>query len=71
MSQSLAEECTPLKHTYDSCFNAWFAEYLQPSNGNGNVAIKEKVKDYEEKCGKVWEQYRNCVQVGSKDLDCG
>ncbi|KAL7420158.1 hypothetical protein Q5752_005124 [Cryptotrichosporon argae] len=29
--QSLAEECTPLKHRYDSCFNLWFEGYLQPA----------------------------------------
>lgn len=27
---SLSPECTPLKHRYDSCFNAWFEGFLQP-----------------------------------------
>ncbi|PWN24940.1 hypothetical protein BDZ90DRAFT_281922 [Jaminaea rosea] len=25
---SLSPECTPLKHKYDACFNAWFQDYL-------------------------------------------
>lgn len=25
---SLSEECSPLKHRYDSCFNAWFENHL-------------------------------------------
>ncbi|WWC59426.1 uncharacterized protein I303_101982 [Kwoniella dejecticola CBS 10117] len=29
--ESLSPECTPLKHKYDSCFNAWFEGYLQPA----------------------------------------
>jgi hypothetical protein len=29
--RSLSPECTPLKHKYDSCFNAWFEGYLQPA----------------------------------------
>lgn len=29
--RSLAAECTPLKRTYDSCFNTWFEGYLQPA----------------------------------------
>ncbi|OCF37498.1 hypothetical protein I316_00622 [Kwoniella heveanensis BCC8398] len=29
--ESLSPECTPLKHRYDSCFNAWFEGYLQPA----------------------------------------
>ena len=26
---SLHSPCTPLKQTYDGCFNLWFEEYLQ------------------------------------------
>lgn len=29
--RSLAKDCTPLKHRYDSCFNLWFEGYLQPA----------------------------------------
>lgn len=29
--RSLNPECTPLKHAYDSCFNAWFEGYLKPA----------------------------------------
>ncbi|KAF8228884.1 hypothetical protein L208DRAFT_1403023 [Tricholoma matsutake] len=77
MSQSLSEACTPLKHEYDSCFNAWFEGYLEPA-----VAVsptpekraeysKQKAEEFQDKCGKVWESYRECVQraVTEKGLD--
>lgn len=68
MSQSLAPECTPLKHAYDDCFNSWFAGYLQPQNSNdgeeGSQAfIDARVKEYHEKCGKLWIEYRECLTV--------
>ena len=76
MSQSLAPECTPLKHAYDSCFNDWFAGYLQPTSSSqsqssshekgaadGVVDTEAKVKEYHEKCGKVWEEYQACLVV--------
>lgn len=69
MAHSLSEECTPLKHEYDSCFNAWFEGYLEPA-----VAVsaslqkradysKQKAEEFQQKCGKVWESYRVCLQV--------
>jgi len=68
MADSLADECTPLKHKYDSCFNAWFEGYLEPVVG-ANVSTKEKkaiakqkAEEYEAKCGKIWADYRDCVQ---------
>jgi len=68
MASSLAEECTPLKHQYDSCFNAWFEGYIEPvAEGTTPEQRKErsveKAKEYEERCGKVWESYKVCVQV--------
>jgi len=69
MAHSLSEACTPLKHQYDSCFNAWFEGYLEPA-----VAIsptpqrraeysKQKAEEFQQKCGKLWDSYRDCVQV--------
>jgi TRIAP1/MDM35 family protein len=69
MAHSLSEACTPLKRQYDSCFNTWFEGYLEPA-----VAIsatpqkraqysKQKADEFQEKCGKIWESYRYCVQV--------
>jgi len=81
MSQSLAPECTPLKHAYDACFNNWFAGYLQPpqssSNPNGRgkkegeTDTEAQIRDYEEKCGKAWRDYRSCLlkAVNEKRLD--
>jgi hypothetical protein len=72
MAHSLASECTPLKHAYDSCFNAWFAGYLEPTltshqqrekDKNPQEYQKRKAEEYQQKCGKVWESYRECVQV--------
>lgn len=28
MMPSMSQECTPLKHRYDACFNRWFEDYL-------------------------------------------
>jgi TRIAP1/MDM35 family protein len=69
MSQSLAPECTQLKHAYDTCFNNWFAGYLQPSSkdedesGEPQVDTQQQVKEYQEKCGQVWLEYKDCLQV--------
>ena len=72
MSQSLSPECTPLKHAYDACFNAWFEGYLRPavalsspnSTPEARAAYsKQKAEEYEEKCGKIWADYKACVQV--------
>ncbi|KIM36615.1 hypothetical protein M413DRAFT_20446 [Hebeloma cylindrosporum] len=77
MSQSVSPKCTPLKQEYDACFNSWFEGYLEPA-----VAIAEcqerrtayshmKAEEFQRKCGKVWEQYKSCVQqaVQEKGLD--
>lgn len=68
MASSLSPECTPLKHTYDACFNSWFQGYLQPTLKPGQEDArkeysKAKAKEFEERCGSVWEQYRKCVAV--------
>lgn len=34
MMPSMSQECTPLKHRYDACFNRWFEDYL----GVGHLA---------------------------------
>ena len=67
MAQSMSPECTPLKHTYDACFNAWFEGYLEPAvSATPAERLKysqEKAEEYERNCGKIWTQYRSCVQV--------
>ncbi|KAF9480728.1 hypothetical protein BDN70DRAFT_593721 [Pholiota conissans] len=69
MSQSLSSECTPLKKEYDSCFNSWFEGYLEPAVANSKspevraAYSKQKADEFNLKCGKIWEQYRTCVQV--------
>ncbi|KII90508.1 hypothetical protein PLICRDRAFT_39068 [Plicaturopsis crispa FD-325 SS-3] len=88
MAHSLSSDCTPLKHEYDNCFNAWFEGYLQPAvalntSGTGTGAgykdtkdqraaySKQKADEFNNSCGKIWEQYRGCVQkaVREKGLD--
>ncbi|CAE7089462.1 unnamed protein product [Rhizoctonia solani] len=73
MAESLSPECTPLKHAYDTCFNAWFEGYLEPAtSGNGkqptdpSTRAKQMAAEYEEKCGKLWEGYRECIQHAVK-----
>ena len=74
MAHSLAEECTPLKREYDTCFNAWFEGYLQPAvSVSANPAEleryrKDKAEEYEKKCGKLWETYRACVKVSCPEV---
>lgn len=72
MAHSLSSECTPLKHAYDSCFNAWFAGFLEPTltpqqqrekDKNPREYQERKAEEFQQKCGKVWESYRECVQV--------
>jgi TRIAP1/MDM35 family protein len=75
MAESLSSECTPLKHAYDTCFNAWFEGYLEPTTSQKPQAdqsqrAKEMAAEYEEKCGKLWTGYRECVQVRRYVLGC-
>ncbi|KIJ51281.1 hypothetical protein M422DRAFT_58845 [Sphaerobolus stellatus SS14] len=72
MASSLAEQCTPLKHEYDACFNAWFEGYLEPLVEGTTPTQRQahqqaKAKEYEEKCGKIWDSYKECVQTAVKD----
>ncbi|KAF9554245.1 hypothetical protein CPC08DRAFT_644593 [Agrocybe pediades] len=74
MSQSLSEECTPLKKEYDSCFNSWFEGYLEPAVEAGRAGqrtreanAQKKAEEFEAKCGKIWRQYKSCVTKALKD----
>ncbi|KAF5353502.1 hypothetical protein D9756_008124 [Leucocoprinus leucothites] len=73
MADSLSPECTPLKHEYDSCFNAWFEGYLEPAvAASTNPEIrsaysKRKAEEFNSKCGPVWEKYRACIKKAVKD----
>ena len=72
MAHSLSEECTPLKHEYDSCFNAWFEGYLEPavttSSQTRSDYTKRKADEFNTKCGPVWEKYRACIQVRLRSI---
>ena len=67
MAHSLSDDCTPLKREYDSCFNAWFEGYLEPAVAATPAErlkySQDKAEEYERNCGKIWSQYRSCVQV--------
>ncbi|KAH8089897.1 mitochondrial distribution/morphology family 35/apoptosis [Cristinia sonorae] len=72
MAHSLSDECTPLKREYDSCFNAWFEGYLEPAVNATTPEQRlkysqDKAAEYERNCGKIWNQYRECVQKAVKD----
>ncbi|KAI0699146.1 mitochondrial distribution/morphology family 35/apoptosis [Cerioporus squamosus] len=77
MASSLAEECTPLKRKYDACFNAWFEGYLEPAVSASITPEKrtkfsqEKAAEFEQSCGQLWRDYKDCVQraVKEKGLD--
>jgi TRIAP1/MDM35 family protein len=68
MAESLAPQCTPLKTAYDACFNSWFEGYLEPAVAASQTADREayskkKAEEYQQKCGKVWDEYKTCIQV--------
>ncbi|KAF8578476.1 hypothetical protein K439DRAFT_1362025 [Ramaria rubella] len=73
MASSLSANCTPLKQEYDACFNAWFEGYLEPLSSDSTTAEQrrersvQKAKEYEERCGKIWESYKTCVQNAVKE----
>ncbi|KAF9046813.1 hypothetical protein BDZ89DRAFT_894605, partial [Hymenopellis radicata] len=74
MADSLADACTPLKRSYDTCFNAWFEGYLEPAVAAGSVGAKEreeyskqKAQEFEANCGKLWVSYKACVQNALKE----
>ena len=73
MAHSLSEECTPLKREYDTCFNAWFEGYLEPAVSTSSNPeerhkfAQAKAAEYSRTCGKIWTQYRECVEVRLRD----
>ncbi|KAJ7287047.1 mitochondrial distribution/morphology family 35/apoptosis [Mycena rebaudengoi] len=72
MADSLSPACTPLKHEYDSCFNVWFEGYLEPAispsatDAQRAAHYQQKADEFQAKCGKVYEEYRNCIQNAVK-----
>lgn len=73
MASSLSTDCTPLKLEYDACFNAWFEGYLEPLTSHTTTEQRqeraaEKAREYEQRCGKVWETYKSCVQVRLRSI---
>ncbi|KAK0443469.1 mitochondrial distribution/morphology family 35/apoptosis [Armillaria borealis] len=73
MADSLSPECTPLKHKYDSCFNEWFEEYLEPAiaasatQPEREAYSRQQAAEFEAKCGKIWVEYKTCVQNSLKE----
>ncbi|KAJ7188813.1 mitochondrial distribution/morphology family 35/apoptosis [Mycena filopes] len=72
MADSLSPACTPLKQEYDSCFNVWFEGYLEPTLSASSTEkqrmahYQRKADEFQAKCGKVYEQYQNCIQGAVK-----
>jgi len=56
---SLSEECTPLKHQYDECFNLWFSEKFL--NGDKDLSV----------CDPYMKLYSDCVRkaMAAKGID--
>ncbi|KAK7685087.1 hypothetical protein QCA50_011924 [Cerrena zonata] len=71
MANSISTACTPLKQEYDKCFNAWFEGYLEPAVAatpeQRSTHSQEKAAEYEQKCGQIWTQYKQCVANAVKD----
>ncbi|ORX69619.1 hypothetical protein DL89DRAFT_223883 [Linderina pennispora] len=51
---SIGDECTPLKHEYDACFNKWYSEKFL----NG---------DSTNECLAVFKKYQACVKKVLQD----
>ena len=49
---SVGQECSDLKHTYDTCFNKWFAEKFLKG-------LAEEDSD----CSNIFTAYQSCVKV--------
>ena len=55
---SVGEECSNLKHSYDDCFNKWFAEkFLKGVND-------------EDECKSIFTAYQSCVKVRHTIILC-
>lgn len=52
---SIAPECTNIKHDYDRCFNDWFAERFL--KGDTKLPVG---------CEDLFKKYQNCIK---KKLD--
>lgn len=52
---SVGQECSDLKHTYDACFNKWFAEKFLKG-------LAEEDKD----CNTIFTAYQSCVKRALK-----
>ncbi len=51
--ESLDSNCTPLKHKYDDCFNAWFRDSF----------LNIKGPDHDTACGNIFKEYKTCLKV--------
>ncbi|XP_069978181.1 TP53-regulated inhibitor of apoptosis 1-like isoform X2 [Penaeus vannamei] len=52
---SVGEDCSELKRTYDSCFNRWFAEKF----------LKGKIEE-DSDCKEIFTSYQSCVKKALK-----
>ena len=53
---SLGEECTPLKHEYDTCFHHWFREkYLKG--------------DVQDTCADLFKKYQTCLKAAMAEQE--
>ncbi|GAA5897944.1 uncharacterized protein JCM6883_000869 [Sporobolomyces salmoneus] len=85
MASSLSESCNAPKHHYDTCFNHWLKSYLllvapplsNPSDTPAGVkerekrmkALNEKKEELENKCGKQYREYQDCLKTAIKGVD--
>ncbi|MBW0526991.1 hypothetical protein O181_066706 [Austropuccinia psidii MF-1] len=68
---SLEPTCTPLKKSYDACFNQWFEKYLDStakydSSVDLNRTLARGKEQYERDCGEKWRRYQSCLQEAIK-----
>lgn len=68
----LSPSCNAPKHAYDTCFNAWFKDYLllvspplsAPSDRTKRDKQVEQMKaQYDKNCKGFYDSYQSCLQV--------
>ena len=85
LMDSIKPECTPLKHEYDRCFNAWFKDYLEAASSTstdksgawitpsifGGDKLAQLRTRYDTDCGHIFRKYQACVKAAVAELELG
>ena len=68
---SLHPPCTPLKKSYDSCFNLWFEEYLQLAAPQQSLATSASASSQDVGKGDADRQSKIRIKAEEYEKRCG